>query len=103
MAMCNLRGMTESMGTRFASQAFGGNLPSWTILVFLGTAIAISVCRKHPEKSAEPPGKVTTAYLAILHPGLLRIAFTKGFFSAESLGVTFQPHPFWKVALELDQ
>jgi NitT/TauT family transport system substrate-binding protein len=87
------------MGTHLVAQAVGRNLPSWTILVFLRTAIVVTVCRKQPEKSAEPPEKVTTAYSAILHTGLFHIVFTKGFFLAESLEVTPQPHPFGKVAL----
>jgi hypothetical protein len=90
--------MRETMGTHLVAQAFGRNLTSWAMLVFLGTAIVVTVCRKQPEKSAEPPEKVTTAYSAILPTGLFHIAFTKGFSPAESLGVTPQPRPFGKGA-----
>jgi len=92
-------GIGESVGTHRVAQSFGRNLQSWRMLVFLGTAIVVTVCRKHPEKSAEPPEKVTTAYSAILHTGLFHIALTKGLFPAESLEVTAQPHPFGKVVL----
>jgi len=79
------------MGMYLVVQAFGRNLPSGRILVFPETAIVVTICRKQPEKLAEPPEKVTTAYSAILYTVLFHIAFIKSFFPAETLEVTPQP------------
>jgi hypothetical protein len=87
------------MEAHLVAQAFERNLPSWSILVFLGTAIVVTVCRKQPEKSAEPLEKVLTAHSAILHTDLFHIALTKGFFPLKILEVAPQPHPIGKVAL----
>src|SRR3990172_690307 len=72
--------------------------PGWMILFGL-FVLALTACQKEPEKSAGPPEKITIAYSPVPHTSLVHIAFTKGFFTAEGLEVTPQPHEFGKLAL----
>ncbi len=72
--------------------------PGWMILFAL-FVLALIGCQKEPEKSAGPPEKITIAYSTIPHAALFHIAFMKGFFYAEGLDVTPQPHEFGRLAL----
>jgi len=87
------------MEAHLVAQAFKRNLPPWRILVFLGTEIVVTVCRKQPEKSAGPLEKVLSAHSAILHTDLFHIALPKGFFRLKILEVVPQPHPIGEIAL----
>jgi ABC-type nitrate/sulfonate/bicarbonate transport system substrate-binding protein len=58
-----------------------------------------TACRQQTENSSRPLEKVTIAYPTVLQAALFHVAFTKGFFSAEGLEVTAQPHEFGKLAL----
>jgi sulfonate transport system substrate-binding protein len=62
------------------------------VIVFSGTG-----CKR--QEQAGPPEKITIAYVTTQHDSLYHIAFAKGFFSAEGLDVTAQPHAFGKPAL----
>lgn len=75
----------------------------WGIFRRLGLVtlltLSIAACQKSPDKSAGPPEKLTIAYATFPQTALVHIAFTKGFFSAEGLDVTAQPHEFGRQAL----
>jgi NitT/TauT family transport system substrate-binding protein len=62
-------------------------------------ALAFTACEKQPEKSVQLPEKITIAYPTTPLTALFHIAFVKGFFSAEGLEVTPQPHEFGRLAL----
>ena len=59
-----------------------------------------AACRQQTENPSRPPEKITIAYSTAPHAALFHVAFTKGFFSAEGLEVTAQPHEFGKQALD---
>ena len=79
------------------------NVPNgWCFAVMLLTVAAVFVCSGTGctrQEQAGPPEKITIAYSSIPHTALFHIAFAKGFFSAEGLDVTAQPHEFGKLAL----
>ncbi len=69
------------------------------LVLILGCLVCIAACQKE-EKALGPPEKITIAYSTLPHTALFQVAFEKGFFSAEGLEVTPQPHLFGKVALD---
>jgi ABC-type nitrate/sulfonate/bicarbonate transport system substrate-binding protein len=75
------------------------NLLRWLVF-FAFFTLSITACQERSEKSAGPPEKITIAYPTSILSILIGIAFEKGFFSAEGLEVTPQPHEYGKVALQ---
>jgi sulfonate transport system substrate-binding protein len=76
----------------------GSSLRWMSLIVFF--ILALSACQKPPEKSVGPPEKITIAYPTTLLSVLYHIAYSNGFFAAEGLEVTPQPHEFGKIALD---
>ncbi|MBI5101435.1 MAG: NrtA/SsuA/CpmA family ABC transporter substrate-binding protein, partial [Nitrospirae bacterium] len=68
------------------------------MLMISALAFCFISCRS--KKAAGPPEKITIAYSTLPNSVLVHIALLKGFFIAEGLDVTPQPHAFGKVALK---
>ena len=70
------------------------SLSALAVVIFSGTA-----CQP-PEKQATPPEKITIAYSTASNAMLMYVALAKGYFAAEGLDATPQPHAFGQPALQ---
>lgn len=62
--------------------------------------LTFAACGEKPEQSTAAPEKITIAYPTSALSMLYQIASEKGFFKAQNLDVTAQPHEFGKPALQ---
>ena len=69
------------------------------IILISGVLVFITTCKQKEEANGSPE-KITIAYAKLTHYALFQVAFAKGFFLAEGLDVTPQPHRFGKIALD---
>jgi sulfonate transport system substrate-binding protein len=70
------------------------------VAALLLLSLLTAACEKQPDNAKGPPEKVTIAYAMTPFTALVQIALIQGFFSAEGLDVTPQPHEFGKLALQ---
>jgi NitT/TauT family transport system substrate-binding protein len=86
----------------FPFQSWTGIIKSlpWLLGLLGFFLMPFAACRQQTENPSRPPEKVTIAYSTAPHAALFQVAFTKGFFSAEGIEVTAQPHEFGKLALD---
>jgi NitT/TauT family transport system substrate-binding protein len=67
------------------------------VMAVMALAMAVGCAEKRAPATVEP---LTIAVGTLPHFALIHVAQAKGYFAAEGLAVTLQPHPFGKVALE---
>jgi NitT/TauT family transport system substrate-binding protein len=67
------------------------------VMAVMALAVAVGCAEKRAPAKMEP---LTIAVGTLPHFALIHVAQAKGFFAAEGLAVTLQPHPFGKVALD---
>jgi ABC-type nitrate/sulfonate/bicarbonate transport system substrate-binding protein len=74
--------------------------PFRSVCLFLLFALSLAACQKQPGEPVGPREKITIAYPLTIYSVLFQVAFVKGFFLAEGLEVTPQPHHTGRVALK---
>ncbi|MCX6986237.1 MAG: NrtA/SsuA/CpmA family ABC transporter substrate-binding protein [Lentisphaerae bacterium] len=69
------------------------------LCILLASVLLFGACQKETKTPAGPSEKITIAYPRSSYAIPFQVALAKGFFAAEGLEVTAQPHEFGKIAL----